>query len=141
MEHFELLMKAPVVDQISLDTIHQIQRKFEKEGWRVPNTLNDQDKQLWIIEIGSVGVFRGYCDEHGHWIIESDDIYPSYPFMVKAITDLELGNGFKATQETEAQQTKDLSVQAESQTSSSSQHPSPPSRCSTTDCVGRELVE
>ena len=87
MEHFQLLTKAPKVPQERLANAAEIQRNFIKLGWRIPNLVNDQNKELWIVEIGSVGVFIGYCDDLGHWIVESNDISPSYPFMVKTITE------------------------------------------------------
>lgn len=65
-----------------LDDLSTLFESFKIQGWVAPNHLAHNGKQCWIIEAGSVGIFEGYADNIGYWVVEPDDVYPSHPFVV-----------------------------------------------------------
>ncbi len=80
----KLLEIPPDVDQEFLAKLGDFQRSMEKQGWRIPNHVNDVNKDVWIIEAGSTGVHNGFCDEQGwFWVVGDKDVYPSYPLLIQ----------------------------------------------------------
>lgn len=71
------------------DALHRLLQIQEAFSWLMANGWEraeycPRDVPVELLEIGSVGVHRGYRDNVGFWIID-DETYPSTPFAYRRI--------------------------------------------------------
>ena len=73
------------IERAEVRTIFHAYDRLRKLGWRDAFYAPRDSSALLLIEAGSTGIHRGYRDEHGFWVADGGDTYPSHPILWKAL--------------------------------------------------------
>jgi hypothetical protein len=66
----------------ALNVAHDAWQRLKEMAWR-ETRYAPKNKPLLMVEPGSTGIHRGYRDEHGFWITDAGDLWPSHPTLFK----------------------------------------------------------